>query len=359
VIEAPPQPVAVLHQAEPAPAVRGARKPMKRGGYRDSGADIAFILRQAGLAVITPEADPPPEHDTGWTFADTAAGIRQAIERGARALWANTVLHATHPITLALREKGIRVVGQPAELVERFDDKWATNELLRTHGLPVAAAFRIGAEALTVGPVLPRGVDYPLVVKPLRGRGSEGVKVVAGPVELRAHLGELLDSGRYGEVFLAEEYLPGIEATLTVLPPGRYEVGIAEARFSQHWALPPVVRLSHEHGIAPYSGRVPVSANSRLIDAEERMGMRYAEVLRHCERAADLIGARAPIRIDVRASATGQFLLFDVNMKPNMTGPGRPGRDDQDSLTAIAARAVGWTYPELLINILRQAWGMA
>ena len=27
--------------------VRDARKPMKRGGYRDSGADIAFILRQA------------------------------------------------------------------------------------------------------------------------------------------------------------------------------------------------------------------------------------------------------------------------------------------------------------------------
>jgi hypothetical protein len=27
--------------------VRGARKPMKRGGYRDSGADIAFILRPA------------------------------------------------------------------------------------------------------------------------------------------------------------------------------------------------------------------------------------------------------------------------------------------------------------------------
>ena len=61
----------------------------------------------------------------------------------------------------------------------------------------------------------------------------------------------------------------------------------------------------------------------------------------------------------MRANAAGQFLLFDANMKPNMTGPGRPGRDDQDSLTAIAARAVGWTYPELLVNNLRQAWGMA
>lgn len=31
-----------------------------------------------------------------------------------------------------------------------------------------------------------------------------------------------------------------------------------------------------------------------------------------------------------------------------MTGPGRPGREDQASLTAISAQELGWDYPRLL-----------
>jgi hypothetical protein len=48
--------------------------------------------------------------------------------------------------------------------------------------------------------------------------------------------------------------------------------------------------------------------------------------------------------------------LFDANLKPNLTGAGRPGRDDQDSLTMIAARALGWSYGDLVEEILRTAW---
>jgi hypothetical protein len=38
-----------------------------------------------------------------------------------------------------------------------------------------------------------------------------------------------------------------------------------------------------------------------------------------------------------------------------MTGPGRPGREDQASLTVIAAEALGWDYPLLLRNVLGAA----
>lgn len=38
-----------------------------------------------------------------------------------------------------------------------------------------------------------------------------------------------------------------------------------------------------------------------------------------------------------------------------MTGPGRPGRENQASLTAMAAEALGWDYPLLLRNILGTA----
>jgi hypothetical protein len=38
-----------------------------------------------------------------------------------------------------------------------------------------------------------------------------------------------------------------------------------------------------------------------------------------------------------------------------MTGPGRPGREDQASLTLLAASAMGWDYGTLLQKILASA----
>lgn len=38
-----------------------------------------------------------------------------------------------------------------------------------------------------------------------------------------------------------------------------------------------------------------------------------------------------------------------------MTGPGRPGRENQASLTAMAASAMGWDYSTLLQKILASA----
>ena len=55
-------------------------------------------------------------------------------------------------------------------------------------------------------------------------------------------------------------------------------------------------------------------------------------------------------------NADGHSLLFDVYRKPNMTGPGRPCRDDQLSVTGMAASAVGMSYTDLLLTMLRGAW---
>ena len=41
-----------------------------------------------------------------------------------------------------------------------------------------------------------------------------------------------------------------------------------------------------------------------------------------------------------------------TSLPQNMTGPGRPGREDQASLTALAAAELGWDYPRLLLEML-------
>ena len=111
--------------------------------------------------------------------------------------------------------------------------------------------------------------------------------------------------------------------------------------------------------MAPYNGDVPVTTNSVAIGTERLRDPAIMAMIDGCVLAAGLVDARQSIRIDCRADRHGVFKLFDLNMKPNMTGPGRPGREDQDCLSAIAARADGWSYVDLLQAMLAAKWRRA
>jgi D-alanine-D-alanine ligase-like ATP-grasp enzyme len=343
--------VAVLYQAQEPPVIGGIRKPMKPGGYADSGADIAYVLRQAGVQVVTPTATPSPDWDLDWIFPDTADGIAQAQASGAQVLWLNTILFSGHPIEVYLAQGG-RVVGQPPALVERYDDKWTTNEFLRQQGLLIPPAC-----ILEKPEALPPAFSFPVVLKPIRGRGSAGVELVPDATQLANRLQAVLATGDFGSAILIEQFLAGQEITITVMPPGHYLLDGRERVQPQHWSLPPVRRFNHQAGIAPYNGTVAVTENSAVLHKEELATAAVRQAMQQCATAAQLVAAKAPIRIDCRQRvARGDYYLFDLNMKPNMTGAARPGREDQDSLSALAARAIGWSYPDLLLNMLRQAW---
>ncbi|KAI9898897.1 hypothetical protein N3K66_005358 [Trichothecium roseum] len=374
--------LAVLHQAIDPPVIDGVRKPAKPGGYQDSGADIASCLRansssgssRSRIEVITPMADPDPRGQAGWTFPDTEEGILEALDRGATHLWANTILFAAHPLqtseeigrrAAAAGAGGLGVVGQPPALVERYDDKRWVNDMLRRRAgegerftLPrswtLSAGDGVGDWEGHVGRL---DLPYPVVGKPIRGRGSYGVKVCRDRAELVSHVRGLFaeEEGSAGGSMLVEEYLGGEEATVAVMPPTDADPA--------YRALPVVTRFNHRDGIAPYSGEVAVSVNSKAVLFGEGDGgvgeaAAYEEAQRQCERVAAVLGVTAPIRIDVRRfseEAGSPFALFDVNMKPNMTGPGRPGRDEQASLVLLAAQALGWDYARLLETIVGTA----
>ncbi|PYI04532.1 D-alanine--D-alanine ligase [Aspergillus sclerotiicarbonarius CBS 121057] len=341
--------VAVLYQAIEPPIINGARKPRKPGGYQDSGADIAYTLRNHGIRVLTPSTSPNPKDQEGWCFPDTETGILSAIHQGATHLWANTILFSSHPLQTSqslTTSPPISIIGQPPALVESFDDKAYLNNQLRLHGtftLPQSWLIR-SSSSDTIPTIIDSIPRYPVVGKPVRGRGSHGVKVCHDRATLETHIASLLDES---PIVMIEEFLTGEEATITVMPPS--------TNTPEYWSLPPITRCNHIDGVAPYNGSVAVTANSRAVTESEMhdASSYYGPVMRECEQVAKLIGATAPIRIDVRRFSEGsEFAIFDINMKPNMTGPGRPGREDQTSLTGLAAAAVGWDYGMLLHRIL-------
>ena len=363
------EPVAILYQGTNPPVIDGIRKPMKPGGYSDSGADIGCALAERGVRVITPVPTPHPASAFDWIFPDTVDGIEQALSLGARVIWANTILFNGHPLQ-AFFDRPLLLVGQPPEVVHQYDDKWVTNRMLRASGQPVARSVLVGLlpapdtiplDALSEPALAGYGLSFPVMLKPIRGRGSEAVTKVDTLNHLIRLSGDLLSRTvevdgvtylKYGSSLMIEEYIDGAEITLTVMPPGDYAMGGAIERRAAHWCLPPIERFNHVDGVAPYNGEVAVVRNSLPVPMNDAL----AALANACAITAARIGARAPIRVDCRQMPNGQYVMFDVNMKPNMTGAGRPGRDDQDSLSCMAAREIGWSYGDLLLNMLAQAW---
>lgn len=344
--------IAIVYQQAAAPARNGIIKPKKDSGYADSGADIAYALQREGVNVVTPSAQPNLNEDMDWVFPDTHAGIQSAIDAGAEIIWLNTVLYDGHPVEEFL-DKGLSVVGQNPKNVELYDDKWVTNDLLRSHGLPIPNSIYVTAENSSN---LDEALSFPVVVKPIRGRGSQGVSFIKDKEQLVDVMDAFFTGGAYGDALYVEEFLPDQEVTITVMPPGSYRFGADIVSKPDFWSLPPVKRMNHENGIAPYNGVVAVIHNSALLSVEERQSADIQNLCCQCEQAAKLVGAKAPIRIDCRADKDGAYFLFDLNMKPNMTGASRPHRADQDSLTAMAARDIGWNFQDLVFNMLQQAW---
>ncbi|QEI05180.1 ATP-grasp domain-containing protein [Pigmentiphaga aceris] len=346
--------IAVLYQSISPPTIGGLRKAPKPGGYADSGADIAYALKRAGYQVVTPKAQPDPAMDLDWVFPDDVAGIVAARAAGATLLWANTVLFEGHPLGAVMGKMWI--VGQPPKVMHRIDDKFATNLQLRVHSLPVAVSILAALSAspgvqaldkLDAQRLATLGLFFPMIVKPVRGRGSQGVTRVDSSAALHEAAQALLEGAEFGDQLIIEQYLPGEELTVTVFPAQGAQGGRA---------LPPVRRFNHQDGVAPYNGTVAVAHNSAALSAEAQQSPAVMVVLDACVDAARVVGALAPIRIDCRQDSQGSYRLFDLNAKPYMTGAGRPGRDDQDSLSAIAARAMGWDYAALLGAMASGAW---
>ncbi|KAI0814260.1 hypothetical protein GGR55DRAFT_687199 [Xylaria sp. FL0064] len=331
--------VAVLYPTVDAPACNGVKKPRKPSGYQDSGADIAYVLREkANIHVVTPADSPDPQDSTGWCFPDHEQGIISAVEKCATHLWANTILFSSHPLQTSSRlskyENYVRVAGQQPLKRKMFDDKAVLNDLLRTR--PSLTSPRACTVSANQDP------------RQVLGKLRDAFPLVAKPDELQRHVDNLFNESPR---VLVEEFLSGEEATVTVMRPG----------FGKpwHWSLPVVTRFNHEDNVAPYNDTAAVVANSRVISADEASkDPAYARVERQCETVAEIMNPGAPIRIDVRRFTSGAkspFALFDVNLEIDITGPGRPGRSDQNSLTALAAAGLGCDYPSLLTEILDSA----
>lgn len=171
-------------------------------------------------------------------------------------------------------------------------------------------------------------LKYPVVVKPCAGGSTIGVTLVK---EVRDWSFALTKAWRYDHEALIEEYIPGQELTVSVLS-GK--------------ALP-VIEIISDDGFYDYRAKyarggsrhiIPPLVSTRVQVEAQRLAMRIHRVL----------GCRGATRTDFRYHAKAlKLFALEINTLPGCTAT---------SLLPEAARAIGLSFPQLVDQLVQEAW---
>ncbi len=229
----------------------------------------------------------------------------------------------------ALEQLGIPYTGSGVMASAVAMDKITTKIIWLARGLPTPkyATIDSGTELNQVVAEL----GLPLIVKPPLEGSTIGITKVVKAADLQAAV-ELATS--FDKVALAEEFVTGRELTVTVLGSG------ATAR-----ALP-IVEIVAPEGNYDYQNKY-FTDDTKYFCPAQLDETTTAEIQRLAVEAFNAIGCEGWGRVDVLLRESDQRpFLIEVNTSPGMTS---------HSLVPMAARAVGLSYEDLCVELVRSA----
>ncbi len=219
----------------------------------------------------------------------------------------------------ALERVGKPYTGSGPEASAAAFDKLVTKRILKESGISTPAHH-----------VMRRGdtpeQDLPVVVKPIRQGSSIGVHIVRRSEDWEAAVADTL---KYGDEFLAEQYIDGREIT----------VGIVGDE-----PLPPV-EIVVPDGWYDYTAKYSSPGTQYVVPASLE-----AEQAEQCRESAmrtfRALGCRGFGRVDMRVDRNGTVHVLELNSIPGFT---------ETSLLPKAARYSGIEFPELCARIVELA----
>lgn len=312
----------------------------------------------------------PRAYEADAAVLDTARAVGEAVQSLGIEVSERRVTRSLSGLVPVLKRDGVDVVFNLVESIDNdYGREWQVPQLLERHnvrytgnaalplklcrqkdkarkvliraGVRVAAGLPVsGAASLTDSIV--KKLDFPLFVKPARVDGSIGVdrhSIVHDVAALRARVALL--EGTLPGPYLVESYLPGKEINVAIFPgPVRGEVVATEIDFSRVPAdIPPIVTYDSK-----WTPESPEYA-SRSVPADLTPALReeVAKLARHTFLA---LGGTGYGRVDMRLDAQGKPCVIDVN----------PNNDiHPEAGLALAAKSLGWDYPQLIASVLRHA----
>jgi len=175
---------------------------------------------------------------------------------------------------------------------------------------------------------------FPHVLKPLGEGSSFGVHFVETPAAQDALVDQLKQTWCYGDSVLVERYIPGREIQVAVI--NDTAVGAVE--------------LCFEGPIFSYTAKYVEGHAQHLIPAP-LSPTAYARVLGIAEDAHRILGckniSRSDFRYDATQGADGTFYFLETNTQPGFT--------PISLVPDIAKKTLGWSYDDVVTQVLSQA----
>jgi D-alanine-D-alanine ligase len=229
----------------------------------------------------------------------------------------------------ALEQLGIPYTGSGVMACAVGMDKITTKKIWLNQGLPTPRYAVLDAD--TDLSQVAAGLGLPLIVKPPLEGSTIGITKVNQAGELKAAY-EL--AAGFDEEVLAEEFVTGRELTVTVLGRGKTARAL------------PIVEIVAPQGNYDYQNKYFTDDTQYFCPAQLDEAA-SAEIQRIAVAAFNALGCEGWGRVDVLVRASdGRPFLLEANTSPGMTS---------HSLVPMAARAIGLSYEDLCVEILRSA----
>lgn len=306
-----------------------------------SGRRVADGLRRAGYRVIEMDAvfNPALAKQRGLeASSERAVGLADLVQRLAT--------HQPEVVFIALHgapgEDGrvqavldlmhIPYTGSGVLASSLALDKVMTKRVLKASGVPVAPEVVCYCDEPTesIARKVDEALGYPVIVKP----NTQGSTIGVHRVYQEGDMADALqDAFRYDECVLIEPLLSGVELTVPVVG-NRRAVAL------------PMIEIVPAGGFYDYEAKYTPGATEEIIPARvpEEVHQQCAHYALLSHRA---LGCRGMSRIDFIWGSDGVVAL-EVNTIPGMT---------PTSLLPRSAEAYGWSFEQLVDNIVRLARG--
>ena len=211
--------------------------------------------------------------------------------------------------------------------------KAAAKMLLAAHGIPLPAGTVVReCESPSLAKVLRRTkLRLPIVVKPVSQGSTIGVTIVRHSRQWKEALSL---AHRFDSEVMVEDYIPGHEATVSIL-----------STAAEGLKVFPAIEIVASDGFYDFAAKYQKGKTRYLCPAPlpTKVVHRISELAR---RTYEVLGCEGAARVDFRITPKGRPYVLEINTVPGMT---------ETSLLPMAAAQVGMAYDDLVEHILQSA----
>jgi D-alanine-D-alanine ligase len=235
----------------------------------------------------------------------------------------------------------IPFTGSSALALGLSQDKGKTKSLLASHGIPTPAyrVWQPGMDGLL------SGLQFPLIIKPLREDASLGIDndaFILDEKTLKQQVRKIYQG--YGQPALVEEYIEGRELNVSILGNEDPQVlPISEIDFS---SMPPGLPkicgyaakwVESSQEFAYTVPRCPTPLLPRIERKVKKVSLAAYRIMECWDYA----------RVDIRLSPRGIPYVLEINANPDIS---------PDAGMTRSAITAGFTYPEFIGHIVELSW---